>query len=255
LIGTSGSSGVTYVAWNWLAGNGTSSNTDGTITSTVSVNQKAGFSIVGWTGNGIAGATVGHGLGVAPSVIIVKDRDAAKNWNTYHKSIGATNTILLNFDNASTANDNFYNTAPTNAVWANHAGDPAFGSQQNINGNDYISYCFAEVDGFSKFGSYTGNGSANGPFVYCGFRPAFIMVKRTNTTGNWTILDNSREGYNVDNDPLYPNLSNAEGTTDLADLLSNGFKLRSTDASVNASGGTYIFAAFAEQPFKFSNAR
>ena len=118
-----------------------------------------------------------------------------------------------------------------------------------------VIYAFAPVAGYSSFGSYTGNGSADGPFVFTNHRPRWILLKRTDTTSNWTIIDTAREGYNVDNDPLYPNLSNAEGTTDLADILSNGFKLRSADASVNANAGTYIYASFAEQPFQYSRAR
>jgi hypothetical protein len=125
----------------------------------------------------------------------------------------------------------------------------------NPSGTGAVAYCFAPVAGYSAFGSYTGNGSADGPFAFLGFRPAFVMLKRTDSTSNWTILDFKREGYNVDNDPLFPNLSDAETTTDLADLLSNGFKLRSTDASVNASTATYVFAAFSSNPFKYSLGR
>jgi hypothetical protein len=246
-------SSATYVAWNWLAGNGTSSNTDGSITSTVSVNQKAGFSIVSYTGTG-ANATVGHGLGAAPKMVIVKNRDQADAWQVYHGANTAnpeTDYLVLNTTAATAdAADRWNDTLPTSSVFSIGSG-----AEVNTSAEDYIAYCFAEVEGFSKFGSYTGNGSADGPFVYCGFRPAFVMIKRSDSTSNWTILDDVREGYNVDNDPLYPNLSNAEGTADLADLLSNGFKLRSTDASVNANNGTYIFAAFAEQPVKYSNAR
>jgi hypothetical protein len=243
---------ATYVAWNWLAGNGTSSNTDGTITSTVSVKQKAGFSVVGYTGTG-ANATVGHGLGAAPSMVIVKRRDAVSSWPVWHTGYtgGAGYYTYLDLTNAvGTAANVFNGTNPSATVFS-----VGTNTLTNASAGTYIAYCFAEVEGFSKFGSYTGNGSTDGPFCWNGFKPAFIMVKRTDTTSNWTILDDLREGYNVDNDPLYPNLSNAEGTADLADLLSNGFKLRSTDASVNASGGTYIFAAFAEQPVKYSLAR
>jgi len=128
-------------------------------------------------------------------------------------------------------------------------------SKNGGNGNSMIALCFAPVAGYSAFGSYTGNGSADGPFVFTNHRPAFVLIKRTDSTSNWTILDFQREGYNVDNDPLFPNLTNAEGTTDLADLLSNGFKLRTTDASVNASGGTYIYMSLATNPFKVSLAR
>jgi hypothetical protein len=249
--GNTNLSSNSYVAWNWLAGNGTSSNTDGSITSTVSVNQKAGFSIVGYTGNGTnPGATIGHGLGVVPDLIITRARSATGEWPSYHSALPISNTVYLYATYASATYVNRFSAVSSSTFTTGSSG-----VELNASGVTYIAYCFAGVEGFSKFGSYTGNGSADGPFVYCGFRPAFVMVKRTNTTGNWTILDNSREGYNVDNDPLYPNLSNAEGTTDLSDLLSNGFKLRSTDASVNASGGTYIFAAFAQQPVKFSNAR
>jgi hypothetical protein len=241
------------VALVWgVTGTGTS-NTDGTITSTVSVNQKSGFSIVRYTGTGTA-STVGHGLGAAPKMLLVKNRDQADDWQVYHGSNTAspeTDYLILNTTAATAdAADRWNDTLPTTAVFSIGTGVAV-----NTNTEDYVAYCFAEVEGFSKFGSYTGNGSADGIFVYCGFRPAFVMVKRTNSTGNWTILDNSREGYNVDNDPIYANLTSAEGTTDLTDLLSSGFKLRSTDASVNANGGTYIFAAFAEQPFKYSNAR
>jgi hypothetical protein len=244
-----------YVAWAWDAGTTTTTNTVGSISSQVRANASAGFSVVTWTGNGVAGATVGHGLGVVPTMIITKDRDATKNWCVYHMSIGATNILLLNDTAASTATDNYNNTTPTSTVFYNHAGNPSFGSQQNINGNKYVSYCFAPVAGYSSFGSYTGNGSADGSFTYLGFLPKLILIKRTDTTSNWTMLDTLREGYNVDNDPLYPNLADAEGTTDLLDITSNGFKLRSTDASVNASGGTYIFAAWASNPFQYSRAR
>jgi len=238
----------TYVAWNWKANGAGSSNTAGTITSTVSVNTTSGFSIVIYTGTGST-ATVGHGLGVAPSMIIVKRRDTGNtNWTVYHTSIGATKYLYLDGTAAAATFDFWNDTAPTSTVFS-------LSSNSQVNGTSMVAYCFAEVEGFSKFGSYTGNNSADGPFVFVNHRPAFVMLKRTDSTSNWTILDFAREGYNVDNDPLYPNLSNAEGTTDLADLLSNGFKLRSTDASVNASGGTYIYAAFASSPFQYSLAR
>jgi hypothetical protein len=244
---------ATYVAWNWKANGAGVANTDGTITSTVSANQKAGFSIVSYTGTG-TNATVGHGLGAVPKMVIVKNRDQADAWQVYHGANTAnpeTDYLVLNSTAATVdAADRWNDALPTSSVFS-----IGTGAEVNTSTEDYIAYCFAEVEGFSKFGSYTGNGSADGPMVWTGHRPALIMVKRTDTTSNWTILDDVREGYNVDNDPLYPNLSNAEGTTDLADLLSNGFKLRSTDASVNASGGTYIYASFAEQPVKYSNAR
>jgi hypothetical protein len=240
---------ATYVAWCWKAGGSTSSNTSGTITSTVSVNTTAGFSIVTYTGNSTSGATIGHGLGVAPKMIIVKTRNAADNWAVYHSSTGATQYLQLNTTNASASSITLWNdTSPTPTVFS-------VGTNNDVNDSarTYVAYCWAEIAGFSKFGSYTGNGSTDGPFVFTNLKPRFIMIKRTDTTSNWTILDTAREGYNVDNDPLYPNLSDAEGTTDLADILSNGFKLRSTDASVNANTGTYIYAAFAESPFSTNN--
>jgi hypothetical protein len=247
--------GTTYVGWNWKANGAGVSNTAGTITSTVSANTTAGISIVTYTGNGTAGATVGHGLGVTPDMLIFKNRDNTDGWIVFHRYVGGADDwwdtrLLLASTAARADNAGYLTAAPTSTLLTLSDTTPV-----NTNTEDYVAYCFAEVEGFSKFGSYTGNGSADGPFAFLGFRPAFVMLKRTDSTSNWTILDLKREGYNVDNDPLFPNLSNAEGTTDLADLLSNGFKLRSTDASVNASGGTYVFAAFSSNPFKFALAR
>ena len=247
--------GYTYVAWNWKANGAGSSNTAGTITSTVSASQTAGFSVVTYTGNGTAGATIGHGLGATPSMMIAKNRSsggsASYEWTVYHASLGATKAVFLNDTGAAATDAGYwYNTAPTSTLITVPSN-----TRTNTNGSNFVIYCFAAIAGFSAFGSITGNGSTDGPFCYLGFRPAFIMLKRTDSTGNWTILDFKRAGYNVDNDQLYPNLSNAEATTDLADLLSNGFKLRSTDTSVNASGGTYVYAAFSENPFKYSLAR
>ena len=244
---------LSYVGWGWKAGGTGSSNTSGTITSTVSANTTSGFSIVTYTGTGSA-ATIGHGLGAVPSMFIVKNRDAADAWQVYHAANTAapeTDYLVLNTTAATAdAADRWNDTLPTSTVFS--IGN---GVEVNTNTEKYVAYCFSEVPGYSAMGSYTGNGSADGPFVYTNHRPAFLLVKRTDTTSNWTILDFQREGYNVDNDPLFPNLSNAEGTTDLADILSNGFKLRSTDASVNASGGTYIYMSLASNPFKFSLAR
>jgi hypothetical protein len=243
----------TYVAWNWKANGAGVSNTDGTITSTVSASIDSGFSIVTYTGTGVAG-TVGHGLGVAPEIIIVKNRTTSNNWavNVYNILGTTNNSLWLNLTNGVANVNTWWNsTAPAATVFS----IGGVTNETNTSIDTFVAYCFAEVAGFSKFGSLTGNGSADGPFVFLGFRPAFVMLKRTDSTSNWTILDLKREGYNVDNDPLFPNLSDAETTTDLADLLSNGFKLRSTDASVNASAGTYIYMAFAENPVKFSLAR
>lgn len=241
----------TYVAWQWKAGQGTTStNTSGSITSTVSVNPSAGFSIVTYAGNGVSGATIGHGLGVAPSFFIIKSRSGATNWTCYHQSLGNTYGIILNSTNAADPNTYWMNTSPTSTTFK----VDSFGGL-NASGSNYVAYCWAEIAGFSKFGSYTGNGSADGSFVYCGFRPKFIMRKRTDTTAYWVIYDTSRNPYNAANLDLYPNDASAEATGNDMDILSNGFKLRSAGSNMNASGGTYIYAAFAENPFKNSLAR
>ena len=244
-------SGNTMVAWNWLAGNGTSSNTDGSITSTVSVNEKAGFSIVSYTGNGTAGATIGHGLSNAPDVIIFKRRDAVTDWHLYHSSITNANTTLayLNKTNAPASTNAFLNsTYPTSSLIT-------LGTGAGLNGGSMLCYVFHSVEGYSKFGSYTGNGSNDGPFIYCGFRPALFLTKRTDSTSDWQLLDTSRDTYNAADAYLKPNTSGAEATGGPHDFVSNGFKIRNTGGSQNASGGTYIFMAFAENPFKYANAR
>jgi hypothetical protein len=245
--GTVNNSGDTYVAWTWDAGSSTVTNTNGSITSQVRANPSAGFSIFSWVGTGASG-TIGHGLGVTPKLIIIKTRSATTNWVVFTTVVdGSPDYLYLNLTNAK---GDFNSLSLTTSTF-----NPGGGSNSNPSGQNMIAYCFAPVDGYSSFGSYTGNGSADGPFVFTNHRPRWILLKRTDTTSNWTIIDTAREGYNVDNDPLYPNLSNAEGTTDLADILSNGFKLRSADASVNANAGTYIYASFAEQPFQYSRAR
>ena len=241
---------ATYVSWNWKANGAGVANTAGTIPSTVSANTTSGFSIVTYTGTG-ANTTVGHGLGVAPGMVIVKRRDTTGAWPVRHTSITAANSVYLNTDAASAAATTVWNsTTPTSTVFS-------IGTSTDVNANTgtYVAYCFAPISGFSTMNSYTGNGSTDGPFVFLNYRPAFLLVKRTDTTSNWTTLDFQREGYNVDNDPLFPNSTAAETTTDLADLLSNGFKLRTTDASVNASGGTYVYMSLAYNPFKYARAR
>jgi hypothetical protein len=243
-------SSTTYVAWTWDAGSSTVTNTQGSITSQVRANASAGFSIVTYTGTG-SNATVGHGLGVAPGMVIVKRRNSTSNWQVRHTSIAVANSIQLNLTSAAASATTVWNsTAPTSTVFS-------IGTANGLNANTetHVAYCFAPVAGYSNGFSYTGNGSTDGSFVYLGFRPRLILLKCSSTTGNWTLLDTAREGYNVDNDPLYPNLSNAEGTTDLLDITSNGFKLRTTDASVNSSGATYIGYAWAETPFAYSRAR
>jgi len=237
-------SGQTYVAWNWLAGGTASSNTDGSITSTVSANTTSGFSVVSFTGTG-SNATVGHGLGATPKMIIVKNRSVSGNWRVYHNSIGATKYLNLNTtDSAATNSAQWNNTEPTSNVFSVGASGATNGS-----GNGMIAYCFAEKKGFSKFGSYTGNGSSNGAFVYTGFKPAFFLIKRTDSTFQWYIHDNKRNSFNVMNKELYPSTSDAEATVDTKDFLSNGVKIRGSQVSQNASGGTYIYMAFAENPF------
>ena len=240
-------SSATYVAWNWKANGSGVSNTDGSITSKVSANTESGFSIVSYTGNG-SSATVGHGLNEAPEFIIYKRRDASVNWIcsvTFYDG-----SMDYNFLNTTAALANSTLSLPTNSVF-----NLVSSSYTNVSGSDTIAYCFHSVEGFSKFGSYTGNGSADGPFVYTGFRPAFVMVKRTDSAGNWIIHDTQRNTYNVINNGLYPNTSGAENTGWSLDFTSNGFKQRTTGTGANASGGTYIYACFSENPFKYSLAR
>jgi hypothetical protein len=244
-------SAATYVGWQWQAGQGSSgANTNGTITSTVSVNASAGFSVVTYTGTG-ANATVGHGLGVAPSLIIIKQRSAgATYWATYHASVGNTSVLYLNDTGAAFASSVYWNnTSPTSSVFT-----IGTSSYQNTNGSTYVAYCWTPIAGYSAFGSYTGNGSADGTFVYTGFRPKFVMIKRTDSTSDWYIWDTARDTYNVVTNTLLADTSGAETSTTSIDDLSNGFKCRSATV-INASGGTYIYATFAENPFKNSLAR
>jgi hypothetical protein len=255
-LGTSGSvnvSGDTYVAWNWLASNTTASNSDGSITSTVSVNATSGFSIVSYTGNGSAGATVGHGLGSTPKMVIVKRRNTAAQWNVYHESLGNTGALYLNDTIAFNVVAGFWNNTSPNSTTFTLGTDAA----GNGSGDTYIAYCFAEKQGFSKFGSYVGNGSADGTFVYTGFKPAFVMIKRTDAAGHyWHIYDNKRSssgGSNIMDDVLYPNENFAEYSGDKLDIISNGIKFRSGNTDINASGGTYIYMVFAENPLVGTN--
>jgi hypothetical protein len=244
--GTAVNGGYTFASWNWKAsGTSGSANTDGAINSTVSANTTAGFSIVTHTGTGST-ATIGHGLGAVPKVIITKKRSAADNWFTYHHSIGNGKYLLLEATDAEATSSNVWNdTSPTSSVFTR--GGPA-----NDSGATYVAYCFAEKTGFSKFGSYTGNANAsNAPFIYTGFKPAFVLHKRTDSTSDWDLFDNKRVGYNVDNRILAPNTNAAEVTATKIDLLSNGFKLR-TSTGGNYSG-TYIYMAFAEAPLVGSN--
>jgi hypothetical protein len=244
---------TTYVAWQWQAGQGTNTtNTSGSITSTVSVNAAAGFSVVTYTGTGVSNATVGHGLGVAPKMLFVKSRSNAYEWKVWHTSLSSGNQLKLNNNDAQAADSTvFTTTIPSSTVFS--VGTNAATNQSTAT---YVAYCFAEVDGYSQIGRYIGNGSStDGPFVYTGFRPKFILTKRIDLTSDWWIQDTIRSPRNASNALLFPNLANAEYTTAGVefDILSNGFKPRNTGH--NASGGTYIFMAVAENPFKYSLAR
>jgi hypothetical protein len=232
-------SGKSYVGWQWRANGAGVSNTDGSTTSTVSANQTSGFSVVKWVG---VDTTVGHGLNAVPEMIIVKNTDDATNWFVYHKTLGNNKYLNLNLTSAETTSSSQWNsTSPTSSVFTVGSG---------FNNANYIAYCFAEKKGFSKFGSYTGNGNADGTFVYTGFKPAFVLFKPSSATENWQIHDNKRPSYNPC-DNIAPNNSSAEADNDFVDLVSNGFKLRS--ATYSASGVTYIYMAFAENPLVGTN--
>ena len=239
-----------HVAWQWKANGGTTvSNTDGSITSTVQANTTAGFSIVTFTSNGSNGQTVGHGLGVAPKMIITKNRSATGSWYTYNYDIGANHWIRLNGTDAKNLNTNVWgNTHPTSSVFTIGLTDLGYSNTNNV-----IAYCFAEKQGYSSIKSYTGNGSENGPFIYTGFKPAWIMFKKTSGTDGWGIFDN-RRGYQNATNPLdaylQPNNSNAEsGESDSIDFLSNGFKWRISSGFRNESGSNFIYMCFASSPF------
>ena len=244
-------SAATYAGWNWLADNTSgSSNTDGSITSTVSVNTTSGFSIVSYAGSA-SNVTVGHGLGVTPKMIIFKNRTSTSSWTVYHESLGNTNRLILNSSNAQESTNQFsFGTSPTSSVFALGGGY----NDVCTSGADYIAYCFAEKKGFSKFGSYTGNGSADGTFVYTGFKPAFLMIKNLSTaTTDWTICDSKRDGFNDNNHRLFANTSGAESTSNPWEMYSNGFKMTTTGSFVNQSGDSYIYMAFAENPLVGTN--
>jgi hypothetical protein len=249
---------ATYASWNFKAGtsftNDASATGIGTIDSTGSVNTTSGFSIATYTGTG-SGATVGHGLGTTPAWVLVKERGASgEAWNNFHQSLGAGITIMLNLTNAQQSSSTIWNnTAPTSSVFSVGADAGSNGSSKT-----YVAYCFAEKQGYSKFGSYTGNGNADGTFVYTGFSPAFVMVKRTNSANSWNIKDNRRNNastsFNINprNATLLPNDSAADQDANALDFLSNGFKNRSTGNDVNNASGSYIYMAFAENPFTSS---
>jgi hypothetical protein len=242
-------SGVNFVAWNWKANGSGVTNTDGTITSTVSANPTAGFSIVSYTGNSTAGATVGHGLSQAPELVITKERTNADSWLVFSKSLGNTKALFLNETSAAGTSTTYWNnTSPSSTV-------VTLGSDNKPNGSGtIIMYCFHSVEGYSKIGSYKGNGSADGTFVHTGFRTSFVLVKSLGVE-DWFMYDGKRDPINVAGKRLKPNATQTEATVVGVDFLSNGFKWRGTTAAFNQSGVTFIYMAFAESPFKYSNAR
>jgi hypothetical protein len=250
-VGVNGSA-TTFVAWNWKANGAGSTNTAGSITSTVSANTTSGFSVVTYTGSGVAG-TIGHGLGVAPSMIIVKSRSADAEWPVYNKTTGNGNYLVLNTTALSAASSTMWNaTSPTSSVFS-----VGINTTSNTVTATYVAYCFAPIEGYSAFGSYTGNGSADGPFVYCGFRPAFVMAHAYSGSANqWLMTDDARNPDNVVNRNLNANEPPAEVSAyNWFDYTATGFKVKDTINVVNANGSLYIFMAFAETPFKYSLAR
>ena len=242
-------SGQNYASWNWKANGQGSSNTDGTINTTyTSANTTSGFSIVKWTGTG-ANATVGHGLGVAPKMIIFKNTNTATDWDVYHGSLANTERIHLNTTGAkNTAAHAFNSTSPTTSVFSVGTAD-----NTNKSSSPMIAYCFAEKQGYSKFSSYVGNANADGTFVYTGFKPAFLLLKNTAISDNWSMFNNKALGYNTYNHIMYPDLTNTESNGLPIDFYSNGFKWRTTAGMANGNGQQHIFMAFAEAPLVGSN--
>ena len=240
----------TYVAWNWLAGGSSSSNSDGDITSTVSANTTSGFSVVSYTGNGSTNQTIGHGLGAIPDFIIVKQRNTTRNWPTYTKALG-NGVAFLDITDAWAGGSSYQNYWYVSGMTSS-----TFGISNNDNTNassgTFIAYCFSAKQGYSKFGSYTGNGNADGTFVYTGFRPAFVMMKNTQTARDWFIWDNERTDGNPNllNKYLRANTNEVEGSNSTTgmDFLSNGFKCRNDFGAVNHAE-TYLYMAFAKSPF------
>jgi hypothetical protein len=253
-VGDINVNGSTYVGWGWKANGGTTANNaSGSITSTTQANTTAGFSVVTYTGNGVNGATVGHSLSTIPQMIIVKRRDATANWMVYHEAMGPTKAMFLDLTAASDTDAGYWsNTAPTTGIF-----NLGTNSKGNSNGGTYVAYCFANTKGYSSFGSYSGSGGSAGPFVFLGFKPAFVMIKKVNSAEDWGMVDNKRSstnGFNVIDRFLYANQSYAEATTQTpADLLSNGFKSRNSDGKWNTDGSQYIYMAFASSPFTTSH--
>jgi hypothetical protein len=238
-------SGESFVSWNWVANGGTtSSNTDGSISSTVQANTTAGFSIVQYTGTGSAG-TIGHGLSSAPEWIVIKELSSADSWNVWHGTFANTEKILLNSTGAKITGSTVWNsTSPTSSVISIN------GNNVNASSETYVAYVWHSVDGFSKFGKFVGNGNADGPFIYTGFKPAWVMIKETGNTNDWMIWDNTRFPLNPTNNSLFANLTQGDNGSSIdLDVLSNGFKCRTTNSQINRSSGSYIYMAFAEHPF------
>lgn len=244
--------GNSYIDWFWKAGGAAVTNTFGSISSQVSANPTAGFSIVTYTGNSTANATVGHGLGITPRFFVVKVRSTTGEWLAYHVSTGKDGFMQLQSTAAFSSSANYWGTTgPTSTTIQLNGGGGV-----NNNGSTYVVYCFSEIAGYSKISNYTGNGSADGAFIYTGFRPRYVLIKSSGNASQWIVHDTSRDTYNTTNKTLYPNLSNAEATDNAFDILSNGFKIRTAGGfSVNDSGINYIYMAFAENPFKLALAR
>lgn len=247
----SNGSGGTYVAWQWKANGGTTaSNSSGSITSTVQANTTAGFSIVTYTGNNTSGATVGHGLGAAPDTIILKALGIAdQNWFVNTPVGGGVGYMMLNQENANSgANSSVWNsTSPTSTVFT-------LGNSGGVNDSTtYVAYCFKSIQGYSKMGNYTGNNNNDGPFIYTGFKPAWVMIKNSSATSQWVIIDATRDPFNVTDARLRANSNAAEVTETFFDFLSNGFKVRSTGTDKNDSGNSYFYMAFAENPLVATN--
>lgn len=247
-----GAGGSSYVYWHWLVNGGTtSSNTDGTITTTLQVNQTSGMSIALWTGNGSSGSTIGHGLGSAPDVSIIKQRNASNGWNVWHRGYdnGDPDSFTELHSDAGTYANQGVNGTYTTAPGTNTCTLTGYG-QVNGSGNTYVGYFFRSIKGFSKFGSYTGNNSADGPFIHCGFKPSWVLIKRTAGAGSWRVYDYKRDTKNPRTRRMLIDASSLSSNESLMDWVSNGIKIRrGADAAVNANGEKYIYMAFAQNPF------
>lgn len=246
--------GSTFVAWQWVGGGNPVSNTSGSLTSSVSANTTSKFSVVTWTSSASYPQTIGHGLSAVPKMIIVKNRQRATDWGVYHVVLGNTKALLMNSTSGPVSDVGFWNnTTPTSSVFTtgNGRGYTTGGIAEN-----FVAYCFSDVVGFSKFDTYTGNGSSDGTFVYCGFKPRYIMIKRYDTSGNsWSVFDTARSPYNISNGTLRPDSDISQVSADFGDFLSNGFKLRGTNSDWNTNGATYLYAAFASNPFNYALAQ